>query len=336
MLIKETLETLIARKSLSKETMQAVLGDCLSGKLTDGQIAAFLVALRMKGETIEELTTAAQVLKQFSKPIDLGASCLDIVGTGGDGKNTFNISTTSAFVAAAAGVKVAKHGNYGVSSTSGSANLLEEAGIRLDCTEQQLKDCIHATNLAFLFAPAFNPAMGYVRSARQQLGIRSFFNLLGPLTNPAQVKRMVVGVFPADLQEPIAQVLSHLGLTRALVLSSTDGLDEVSIAAVTTVIEYNQGQFSTWTIDPKAYGLAHNDLNAILVDTPKKSLALMQSVLSGHPGSARDIVVLNAACAIYCAELAASYEQALVQAQLALDSGKALMTFEQLKKRTQP
>ncbi|WP_298627755.1 anthranilate phosphoribosyltransferase [uncultured Legionella sp.] len=328
-------EHLIAEKNLDTAQMQEVIHACMTGQLNDTQIAAFLALMRMKGETTEELTAAAEVMRQLAHPLDLGEQLIDIVGTGGDGKNTFNVSTACSFVVAATGITVAKHGNRSVSSRSGSADLLEQAGFILNLTDEQIQTCIKQCNLAFLFAPHYHPAMQYARTARQQLGIRTLFNLLGPLINPARVKKQVVGVFSQTWQKPLATVLANLGSDRSLVISSLDGLDEISICAPTRVVEYQQGVFNEWEIDPKDYGIHHPNLNAIIVDSPQQSLEFIELALSGTPGPARDMVVLNSAAAIYCAKDNLSFNSAVEIAKAALDNGKAAECFTRLRSLTQ-
>jgi len=324
-------EHIIAGKDLNSADMRTIMLACMSGELSDAQIAAFLALMRMKGESTDELTTAARVMLELAHCVDLGTGLIDIVGTGGDGKNTFNISTISSVVTAAAGARVAKHGNRSVSSRSGSADLLIAAGIELNLSDDQLRASLNDNNICFLFAPHFHQAMQQARAARQELGIRSFFNLLGPLINPAHVSRQVVGVFDPRWQKPVAEVLANLGSERFLVITSRDGMDEVSIAAITDVLEYHQGHYSSWTIDPKDYGLAHDNLDAIVVDSPEKSLQLIESVLNGEPGPARDIVLLNSATALYCAGVAETCKIAVEKAAQAIDSGQALRCFNQLK-----
>ncbi|KTC80028.1 anthranilate phosphoribosyltransferase [Legionella cherrii] len=328
-------EHLIAKKSLSPEQMHKVIHACMSGEYNDAQIATFLALMRMKGETTEELIAAAEVMQQLAHPIELGSNLIDIVGTGGDGKNTFNVSTACSFVVAAAGFPVAKHGNRSVSSRSGSADLLEQAGFILTLTDHQVQTCIRQCGLAFLFAPHYHPAMQYARTARQQLGIRTLFNLLGPLINPARVKKQVVGVFSTAWQQPLAAVLAHLGSERALVVSSQDGLDEISVAAPTDVIEYREGTFNHWIISPENYGLERHSLDDVIVDSPHQSLEFIQDVFSGKQGAARDMVLLNSAAAIYCADENTSFAEALEQAAIAIDSGKANQCFTQLSQLTQ-
>ena len=294
-------EQLIAKQDLTSVQMQEVIHSCMTGQLNDLQIATFLALMRMKGETINELTAAAEVMRQLAHSIDLGTNLIDIVGTGGDGKNTFNVSTTCSFVVAATGIPVAKHGNRSVSSRSGSADLLEQAGFVLNLSDVQMQTCIRQCNLAFLFAPHYHPAMQHARTARQQLGIRTLFNLLDPLINPARVKKQVVGVFSNSWLKPLATVLANLGSEHALVVSSQDGLDEISIAAPTEIVEYKSGTFKEWLLFPEEYGIKHQSLDPIIVDSPEHSLELINAVLSGHKGAARDIVLLNSAAAIYCA-----------------------------------
>lgn len=328
-------EHLIAKRDLNSEQMHDVIHACMSGVYNDLQIATFLALMRMKGETTQELTAAAQVMQQLAHSINLGSHLVDIVGTGGDGKNTFNVSTACSFVVAATGISVAKHGNRSVSSKSGSADLLEQAGFTLNLSDQQIKTCMQQCNLAFLFAPSYHPAMQHARAARQQLGIRTLFNLLGPLINPAQVKRQVVGVFSTAWQKPLATVLANLGSERALVVSSQDGMDEISIAAPTHVVEYKNGSLTQWTINPTDYGINYYSLDEIIVDSPSHSLEIIQSVFSGKSGAARDMVLLNSAAAIYCAHEDLSLAQAIEQAQKAIDSGQAALCFDQLRQLTQ-
>lgn len=330
--ISNYLERLLAKKNLTAEEMTKVMQECMTGKLTDAQIAAFLVLMRMKGETVEELTSAAKVMLAQAKNLDLGTPLVDIVGTGGDGKNTFNVSTVSSFVAAAAGARVAKHGNRSVSSRSGSADLLMRAGIQLDLDDQQLQTCMQRFNLCFLFAPHFHKAMQHARNARKELGVRSLFNLLGPLINPAGATHQVVGVFDPSWQKPLAEVLANLGCKHALVVSSEDGLDEISIAAPSIVYEYKNGIYSQWLINPKEFGCWHSSLDEIIVQSPEDSFNCMLEVLEGKRGAARSIVLLNSAAALYCAELTHSFGEAINKAATAIDNGTAINLYHQLQK----
>lgn len=328
-------EQLIAKKDLNAAQMQEVINSCMTGQFSESQIATFLALMRMKGETAEELTAAAKVMRQLAHSIDLGKNLIDIVGTGGDGRNTFNVSTACSFVVAGSGIPVAKHGNRSVSSRSGSADLLEQAGFVLNLSDSQMNICIEQCGLAFLFAPHYHPAMQHARAARQQLGIRTLFNLLGPLINPAGVKKQVVGVFSKSWVKPLAKVLANLGSERALVISSQDGLDEISIAAPTEVMEYQHGVFREWLITPEHYGINYSTLDAIIVDSPQQSLELIESVFSGNPGPARDMVLLNSAAAIYCATEGLTYNAAIDLAKTAIDNGKASQCFNKLRLLTQ-
>lgn len=335
MKINKLFDQIIESRSLSTSQMQQVIHSCMTGKLSDVQIAAFLALMRMKGETIEELTAAAETMQKLAQSIDLGSDLIDIVGTGGDGKNTFNVSTISSFVAAAAGLQVAKHGNRASSSRSGSADLLAEAGFTLNLSDGALHQCMQQCGIAFLFAPHFHLAMQHIRNARQQLGIRTLFNLLGPLLNPAHVKKQVVGVFSKQWLQPLAHVLVNLGSNDVLVVHSRDGLDEISIAACTDVVEYHDGEFKQWVLDPNDYGCSHPNLDDIIVETPKQSLVLAESIFSGAPGPARDIVLLNAAAAIYCANPVSGFAQAVNTAATVIDNGQAGLRFDELRKLTQ-
>lgn len=333
--ISALFEQLIDGKSLTHTQMQGIMKDCMMGSLNDVQIATFLALMRMKGETVDELSTAAVTMQQMAHHINLNVEAIDIVGTGGDGKNLFNVSTVSSFVVAAAGVPVAKHGNRSVSSRSGSADLLLTAGFVLNLSDAAFKQCIEQCNIVFLFAPHFHQALQYVKNARQQLGIRTFFNLLGPLLNPAGVKKQVVGVFESSWLKPLAKVLANLGSERALVVNSQDGLDEISIAAPTQVMEYYQGQFKPWAINPRDYGCAHGSLEKLVVENPEQSLALAESIFSGKKGPARDIVLLNAAAALYCANAGLTFDLAVEQAANAIDTGAAGKCFLGLRDLTQ-
>lgn len=328
-------EQLIAKNNLSSDQMEEIIHDCMTGQFNEVQIATFLALMRMKGETVQELTAAAKVMRQLARTLNLGTNLIDIVGTGGDGKNTFNVSTACCFVVAATGIQVAKHGNRSVSSRSGSADLLEQAGFILNLTDSQIQTCINQCNLAFLFAPHYHPAMQHARFARQQLGIRTLFNLLGPLINPAQAKKQVVGVFSTAWAKPLAEVLVNLGSEHVLVVSSQDGLDEISIVAPTEIVEYKQGKFSKWFIIPEEHGIKHQSLEAITVNSPQQSLELIRQVLTGIQGAARDIVLLNSAAAIYCAKEELSFSSAMELAKAAIDNGKAVQCFDKLHQLTQ-
>lgn len=331
MKLNELFEHLINGNHLSQEQMQQVIKRCMDGELSDPQIAAFLALMRMKGETVDELTAAALMMKTYAHTIQLTDDLVDIVGTGGDGRNTFNISTISSFVAAGAGATVAKHGNHSVSSRSGSADLLLQAGFELSLPDEGIAECIKQAGITFLFGPQFHKAMRHAKPARQALKIRTLFNLLGPLLNPAGVKKQVVGVYAKHWLKPVANVLANLGSEHALVVHSRDGLDEVSIAAETDVIEYQQGVFKEWTINPKDYDCAHATLDDILVSSPADSLAIAERVFAGEKGPARDIVLLNTAAALYAADICPHYAEGVKLAADSIDSGKALERFRLLR-----
>ena len=328
--MKSLFETLINHQDLSEDTMHSVMESMMQGQLDDCQIAAFLALMRCKGHSTPELKIAADIMRQYSVHLELDTSSVDIVGTGGDGHNTFNISTVASFVIAAAGVPVAKHGNISVSSNSGSANFLKQVGIALDASHQHLKSMQEKSNACFLFAPNFHPALKHAAIARKALGIRTFFNLLGPLINPAHVKRQVVGVFDKKWHQPLSEVLIHLGSDRHCIVTAEDGMDEISIAAPSQILEYHHKQVTQWYLDPKSYGLYHKSLQSIQVETVEESVAIGLSVLNNEAGAARDIVLLNAALAIYISEDDIAYEQALQKADTAISSGKAKSCFETL------
>jgi anthranilate phosphoribosyltransferase len=329
--ISHYFERLAKGENLSALDIETILGACLSGQLTDIQIAAFLAMMRQKGETVEELKAAAKTMQKHAHHLSISEPIIDIVGTGGDNKSTFNVSTCTAFVIAGSGVKVAKHGNRSVSSKSGSADLLELAGIKLSLPDDTIKHCIQTCHIAFLYAPHYHPAMKYAANARRELGIRTLFNLLGPLLNPAQPKKQIIGVYESKWMSAIAEVLISLGSETTLVVNAQDGMDEISIAAKTNILEYRQGKMKTWILDPQSYGLAHANIDDIVVQNANESLDLIQAVLKGRKGPARDIVLLNAAAAIYCASDNVPFEKALCLAEKSLDSGQALQSFEKLQ-----
>ena len=334
-MISNLFPQLTAGEALSYHQMQEVMSSCMDGLLADETIASFLKQMHHKGETIEELTAAAMILQERAHHIELGDDLIDIVGTGGDGKNLFNVSTVTSFVAAAAGLRVAKHGSHASSGRSGSADLLLAAGFKLDLSDDDLRHCMQECGIVFLFGPHFHPAMQRVKIARKQLGIRTLFNLIGPLINPARVKKQVVGVYPKQFQKPLAQVLVNLGSEHAMVVHSHDGLDEISIASPTDVIMCRQGEYKEWQIDPRDFGCSHPNLHAIQVETPAQSLAIAQDIFAGGRGPARDIVLLNCAAALCCADHELRFSDALEKAAHAIDSGLAGSRFIQLRDLTQ-
>lgn len=329
--IQQALAKVLNREDLSGEQMQAVMRSIMLGETTPAQIGGFLVGLRMKGETIEEIAAAATVMRGFALKVNVqGENLVDIVGTGGDGTHTFNISTTGAFVVAAAGASVAKHNNRSVSSRSGSADVLESAGVKLGLPPDQVADCIHQIGVGFMFAPAHHSATKYAAAPRKELGIRTIFNLLGPLTNPAGVPNLLIGVYAKHLVTPLAEVMKALGNNHVLVVHSDDGMDEISIAAPTNVAELKNGQVSSYTITPEQFGLKRGKLADITVANIEESLTLMRSVLDNQPGTARDIVLLNAGAAIYASNIANTLEQGIKLAEKVLADGTAKKKLEAL------
>jgi len=326
--IKQALGKLIERQDLSQDEMVAVMRQVMTGEATSAQIGALLVALRMKGESIDEIAGAVRVMRELATPVEIKAdNLIDLVGTGGDGANLFNISTASSFVAAAAGVNVAKHGNRSVSSSTGSADVLEAAGVQLDITPQQVARCVEELGVGFMFAPSHHSAMKHAIGPRKELGQRTIFNILGPLTNPAGVKRQVVGVFSRDLCQPLAEVLGMLGSEHVLVVNADDGLDEISLATPSYVAEWKAGALSSYTICPEDFGLQSRSLDGLSVDNAEASLALIQDALSKRSNDAAekaaDIIALNAGAAIYVSGVADTLSEGVSMAQDAVGSGLA-------------
>jgi len=299
-------------------------------------MAAMLVGLRVKKETIGEITAAAQVMREFSTKVDVAdrRNLVDIVGTGGDGSHTFNISTCSMFVAAAAGARVSKHGNRGVSSKSGSADVLEQMGVPMTLTPQAVARCIADTGIGFMFAPNHHPAMKNVAPVRKELGVRTIFNILGPLTNPADAPNILMGVFHPDLVGIQVRALQRLGAEHAVVVYGRDGMDEVSLGASTMVGEYKDGGIREYEIHPEDFGLTMASSRAFKVETPEQSRTLMQAVLDNESGPARDIVILNAGVALYAADVAPSIAEGIALARSAIESGKALAKMHQFVARS--
>ncbi len=323
--IQQAIAQVIAHNDLRSEEMYPVMQQIMSGGATPAQIGGFLIGLRMKGESVGEITAAAQVMRELATGVSIAnlEYPVDIVGTGGDGSATFNVSTASMFVVAAAGCHVAKHGNRSVSSRSGSADVLEAAGVRLDLTPDQVERCVREVGLGFMFAPAHHSAMKHAIGPRREMGVRTLFNILGPLTNPAGVPNQLLGVFHQDLLQPLAEVLQRLGSRHVLVVHSRDGLDEISIGERTEVAELKDGQIHRFSIQPEDFGLQRSPLDAIKVADAKESLKIIQAVLDNQPGPARDIVILNAGAAIYVAGKAESLTHGIELAEVALASGEA-------------
>jgi anthranilate phosphoribosyltransferase len=327
------LETLLAKKDLTSEQMTALMQALMSGETTPAQTAALLIALRAKNENIEEITAAAKVMRSLATGVALEhpETLVDTCGTGGDGQHTFNISTTVAFVVAAAGGRVAKHGGRSVTSSSGSADVLELAGVNLSLSPEALVQSMRETGVAFMFAPAHHSAMKHVVPVRRELGVRTIFNLLGPLTNPAGAQRQVMGVFLSQWLEPIAQVLKSLGSKSVWVVHADDGLDEISIAAPTRVVALSEkGELTHLSITPEDVGYARQPLSLIRATSKEESLAMVMRVLNNETGAWRDIVCLNAGAVLVVAGLVHSFTEGVRLAEEVIASGKAKAKFEQV------
>jgi anthranilate phosphoribosyltransferase len=322
--MQAALARVVAGQNLSGDEMGAVMRTMMTGSATDAQIGGFLMAMRMKGETAEELAAAAGVMREMASGVAVNdPNAIDTCGTGGDAAGILNVSTAAAFVAAAAGVKVAKHGNRSVSTKSGSADVLEAAGVRLDLGPDQVADCIETVGVGFMFAPGHHSAMKYAIGPRRELGTRTLFNLLGPLTNPAGVTRQVMGIFADHWLLPVAEVLKLLGSKHVLVVHSEDGLDEISIAAPTNVAELHNGEIQSYQIAPEDFGIARGALADIKVSGADQSLEVIRAVFDNQPGPARAIVQLNAGAAIYVGGAAATLAEGVNKAAEAIASGAA-------------
>lgn len=333
--IKEALGKLLERQDLTQDEMVQVMRQVMTGDATDAQIGALLAALRMKSESIDEITGAAMVMRELAAKVDLGGDDLvDLCGTGGDGANLFNVSTAASFVAAAAGVKVAKHGNRSVSSSTGSADVLEAAGVQLDLSPQQVARCIEEIHLGFMFAPGHHAAMKHAINPRREMGQRTIFNILGPLTNPAGVKRQVLGVFNKALCKPLAEVLQRLGSQHVMVVHADDGLDEISLASATTVAELKDGDIKEYRIKPEDCGIESQSLEGLSVDSAEDSLKLIRSALTKggdqRAQKAADIIALNAGAAIYVGGIASSMAEGVRMAEDAIGSGLAKEKISEL------
>lgn len=329
--IKTALQKVLDGQDLAPGEMKEIMRLIMSGGATPVQIGGFLVGLRAKGESVDELAAAAQVMRELATkvPVD-GPHLIDTCGTGGDASHTFNISTTCAFVVAAAGGKVAKHGNRSVSSCCGSADVLEAAGVNLDLPPDQVKQCVEQIGVGFLFAPRHHSAMKHAIGPRRELGVRTIFNLLGPLTNPAGARHQLVGVYNEALVDKFARVLQKLGSEHVLVVNAEDGLDEISLATPTRVAELRNGRIQRYTIAPEQFGLERVSLRSLWVDNAAASLKIMLAVLNGEPGPARNIVLLNAGAAIYAADLADTLARGIGLAAQAIDNGAARRKLDEL------
>jgi anthranilate phosphoribosyltransferase len=322
---QEALQRTIEHREIFHDEMLSVVRKIMSGEMSPVMMAALITGLRVKKETIGEITAAAQVMREFSTKVNIADKkhLVDIVGTGGDGSHTFNISTCSMFVAAAAGAKVSKHGGRSVSSKSGSADVLESLGVNINLKPEQIAQCIQDVGIGFMFAPNHHTAMKHVAPIRKELGVRTIFNILGPLTNPASAPNILMGVFHPDLVGIQVRALQRLGAEHALVVYGRDGMDEVSLGAATLVGELKNGEISEYDIHPEDFGLAMSSTRALRVETPEQSKAMMMDVLNNIASPARDIVALNAGAALYAANVADSMKAGLALASEALASGQA-------------
>ncbi|MBI4666158.1 MAG: anthranilate phosphoribosyltransferase [Nitrospinae bacterium] len=333
--IKEAISRLLDLGDLTETQMTFVMEQIMTGGASDAQIAAFLVALRMKGETVEEITGAARVMRDKALKVEAGpGAVVDTCGTGGDGAHTFNVSTTAAFVAAGAGLVVAKHGNRAISSKSGSADVLKALGVNVEAEVSRVEECLKEAGIGFLFAPALHSAMRFVMPARRDIGARTIFNVLGPLTNPAGAKRQVMGVYDRKLIEPLAVALGKLGAVKAFVVHGQDGLDEITVTAPTYMALLENGQVKTLTITPEQFGIPIHKPDSIKGGDAEQNAKITRHVLEGEKGAHRDITLLNAAAVICAGGLADFIDDALPLAEKSIDTGVALEKLEKLVKIT--
>jgi len=336
MTTQQAIAKLIEGQSLTRDEMSAVMKEIMTGLATDAQIGGFLIALRLKGETVDEITAAAQVMRDLATPVSITADNLvDIVGTGGTPNKTFNVSTACCFVVAAAGGHVAKHGNRAASSKSGTADALEAAGVNLDASPELVAACVEEIGVGFMFALKHHSAMKHAIGPRKEMKVRTIFNVLGPLTNPAGAPNQLLGVFSQDLVLPLVKVLKQLGSNHVVAVAADDGLDEISIAGPTKVAELcEDGTIKEYTIKPEDFGFESQPLSAITVDNPQESLVMIKGVLANEPGPARDIVALNAGAAIYAAGLSDSLAAGIERASEVIASGAAMDKLTALVEKT--
>ena len=325
MIIQSAIQKAIDKQDLTPQEMTDVMHQIMTGQASDAQIGGFLIAMRMKGESVDEITAAASVMRSLATPVDIDnkENLVEIVGTGGDGSGTFNVSTASCFVLSAAGGRVAKHGNRSISSKSGAADLLEAAGVNLELTPEQVKACVEEIGVGFIFAQKHHSAMKHAIGPRKEMGVRTLFNLLGPLTNPAGTPNQVLGVFSKEWVRPLAEVLNKLGSHHVMVVHADDGMDEISIASPTSVAELKDGKITEYTIKPEDFGMIQHPISQIRVHDAQESLEMVNSVLNNEASPARDIVALNAGAAIYVAGLTASHQAGIERALEVIASGEA-------------
>lgn len=334
-MITDAIKKLVENQDLTYDEALACMDEIFSGEATEIQTAGYLTALRMKGETVEEISASARGMRNHAAKLEHdGMEVLEIVGTGGDCANSFNISTTSGLVAAAAGVPIAKHGNRSVSSKCGAADVLEALGVNITISPEKMSAVLQKTNICFMFAQVYHKAMKYVAPVRKGLGIRTIFNILGPLTNPANASMQLMGVYEEALVEPMARVLNKLGVNNGMVVYGQDCLDEISLSAPTTVCEIRDGEFKTYVIEPEQFGFDKCDKKDLEGGNPEENAAITKAILSGEKGAKRDAVVLNAAACIYIAKKADTMQEAVKVAEEMIDSGKAMEVLNQFVELT--
>ncbi|NIO11034.1 MAG: anthranilate phosphoribosyltransferase [Deltaproteobacteria bacterium] len=322
--IRQAIANLIEDIDLSESEAVSVMNEIMTGEATPTQVAAFLTALRMKGETVPEITGAARVMREKADHVKVRSACvLDTCGTGGDQMDTFNISTTVAFVVAGAGVTVAKHGNRSVSSRSGSADVLSALGVNIEVPKEKVEQCLDEVGIGFLFAPLLHQAMKYAVTPRREIGIRTIFNLLGPLTNPANATHQLIGIYDGGLTEPIATVLKNLGTVRAMVVHGEEGLDEISLCGPTKISELRNNQVTTYSLSPEEVGLMRCRLDDLHGGTPEECAAILKGILRGEKGPKRDVVLLNSGAALVTSGMTESISKGMELAAQSIDSGKA-------------
>jgi len=333
-MIKEAIHLLVDNIDLSESEMSECMKEIMEGRAADSQIGSFLTALRIKGETVAEITGAARIMREKAARIKAPEGVLDTCGTGGDMSHTFNISTVAAIVVAGAGIPVAKHGNRAVSSRSGSADVLEALGVKIDLSPQQVEDCLSETGFGFLFAPLFHPAMKYAIGPRRDLGIRTMFNILGPLTNPAGAKRQILGVFSSKLTETLAMVLGNLGAEDAMVVHGEDGLDEITITDSTKVSRFVRGRVENFYFSPEDFSTGRGSTDDLVGEDGEGNAEIALRILRGEKGHKRDIVLMNAAAAVMVSGREADTLSAFEVARQSVDSGRALAKLEEVRRVT--
>lgn len=334
-MIREAIETLVSGRSLSREEAAQIMDEIMSDEATPAQLGAFVTALRLRGETPDEIAGMAQVMRERSLHVDVDGPLVDTCGTGGDGSGTFNISTTAGFVLAGAGVRVAKHGNRAMSGACGSADVLETLGVSIDLSPEGVRRCLEEVGIGFMFAQRFHPSMRFAAGPRREIGIRTVFNILGPLTNPAGAGAQLIGVADAGMAERMAAVLGMLGSSHALVVHGGDGLDEISLSGDTAVWELKDGAVSSYTVAPEDLGLGRAGVEALRVGSAEESARMVRGVLEGSPGPARDVVLANSAGALLAADRVTTLQEGIVVAAESIDSGRARQKLEALVELSQ-